>query len=58
MSHPVTDQLGLRLKTDEERTLKLEVLDLSGAVVQDLSTWSVAGSVYRNWDISDLAGGS
>ena len=56
--NPITEQLGLRLNTDEVRTLKLEVLDLSGALVQDLSTWSVGGSAYRNWDMSDLASGS
>lgn len=56
--NPVTDQLGLRLNSDAARTLKLEVLDLNGAVVSDLNTWSVSGTVYRNWDISALASGS
>ena len=56
--NPVTDQLGLRLNSDAARTLKLEVLDLSGALVSDLSTWSVSGTTHRNWDISALASGS
>lgn len=56
--NPVTDQLGLRLNADEARTLNLQVLDVSGAVVQDLSTWSVSGTTHRNWDISALASGS
>lgn len=56
--NPVTDQLGLRLSSDAARTLKLEVMDLSGAIVSDLSTWSVSGTAYRNWDISALASGS
>ena len=56
--NPVTDELGLRLSTDAARTLNLHVLDISGAVVRDLSTWSVNGTTYRNWDISDLASGS
>ncbi|MBK7945578.1 MAG: T9SS type A sorting domain-containing protein [Flavobacteriales bacterium] len=56
--NPVTDQLGLRLSSDAARTLKLEVLDLSGAVVSDLNSWSVSGTAYRNWDISELASGS
>lgn len=56
--NPVTEQLGLRLNTDAARTLKLEVHDLRGAVVLGLSTWSVSGSAYRNWDMSDLASGS
>ncbi|HRH38052.1 MAG TPA: T9SS type A sorting domain-containing protein, partial [Flavobacteriales bacterium] len=56
--NPVTDELGLRLRTDETHTLNLQVLDLSGALVKDLSNWSVAGSTYRNWDVSALASGS
>lgn len=56
--NPVTDQLGLRLNSDAARSLKLEVLDLSGAVVSDLNTWSVSGTTYRNWDISDLSSGN
>lgn len=56
--NPVTDQLGLRMNSDAARTLQLEVLDLSGALVRDLSTWSVAGTMHRNWDISTLASGS
>lgn len=56
--NPVTDQLGLRLTTDEARTLSLQVLDLSGSVVADLSTWSVSSTAHRSWDISALASGS
>lgn len=56
--NPATDALGLRLSTDEARTLNLQVLDISGAVIRDLSTWTVSGTTYRNWDISDLASGS
>jgi hypothetical protein len=56
--NPLTDQLGLRLSTDAARSLNLQVLDLSGAMVQDLSTWGVSGSASRNWDISALASGS
>ncbi|MEO8067818.1 MAG: T9SS type A sorting domain-containing protein [Flavobacteriales bacterium] len=56
--NPVTDELGLRLNTDAVRTFSLQVVDLSGALVQDFSTWSVSGSAYRNWDVSELAGGS
>lgn len=56
--NPVTNELGVRLSTDDASTLNLQVLDMSGAVVRDLSTWSVSGTTYRNWDISDLASGS
>lgn len=56
--NPVNNELGLRLNTEDARTLNLQVLDISGAVVRDLSTWSVSGSAYRNWDISALASGS
>ena len=56
--NPVTNELGVRLSTDDASTLNLQVLDVSGAVVRDLSTWSVSGTTYRNWDISDLASGS
>ncbi|MBK9274562.1 MAG: T9SS type A sorting domain-containing protein [Flavobacteriales bacterium] len=56
--NPVTDQLGLRLTTNEARTLSLQVLDLSGSVVADLSTWSVSATAHRSWDISTLASGS
>ena len=56
--NPVTEQLGLRLNTDAARTLNLQVLDISGAMVRDLSSWSVSGTTYRNWDISELASGS
>lgn len=56
--NPVTDKLGLRLNTDQARTLSLQVLDISGAVILDLSTWRVSGTTYRNWDISGLASGS
>lgn len=56
--NPVTEQLGLRLNTDVARTLNLQVLDLSGALVLDLNTWNVSGSANRNWDMSDLASGS
>ncbi|HMQ76668.1 MAG TPA: T9SS type A sorting domain-containing protein [Flavobacteriales bacterium] len=56
--NPATDQLGLRLTTDQARTLQLEVLDLSGAVVADLSSWSVSTTAHRSWDISALASGS
>jgi hypothetical protein len=56
--NPVTDQLGLRLSSDADRTLSLHVLDLTGAVVADLSTWNVSGTMHRQWDISALASGS
>lgn len=56
--NPVSEELGMRLNTDAARTLNMQVLDISGAMVQDLSSWSVRGSSYRNWDISDLANGS
>ncbi len=56
--NPVTEELGLRLSVDAARTLNLQVLDISGAVLRDLSTWSVSGTTSRNWDISDLASGS
>lgn len=56
--NPVTDQLGLRVHADEARSLTLQVLDLTGAVVMDLSTWAVSGNATRQWDISTLASGS
>ena len=56
--NPVSNELGLRLSTDDARTLNLQVLDISGALVRDLSTWSISGTTYRNWDISELASGS
>jgi hypothetical protein len=56
--NPASNDLGLRLSTVEARTLNLQVLDISGAVVRDLSTWSVVGTTSHNWDISDLASGS
>jgi len=56
--NPMSNELGLRLSTDASRTLNLQVLDVSGAMVRDLSTWNVSGTTYRNWDISDLASGS
>ncbi len=56
--NPVTDQLGLRLNSDAARTLSMHVLDLSGALVKDLSAWSVSGTTHRNWDVNALASGS
>lgn len=56
--NPVTDALGVRLNTTEARQLDLQLLDAQGRVVRSLSSWSVDGSAYRNWDISDLASGS
>lgn len=56
--NPVTEQLGLRIQADEARSLSLQVLDLSGAVVLDLSSWAVSGNATRQWDISTLASGS
>lgn len=56
--NPVVEQLGLRLSSDAARTLSLQVLDRSGALVLDLSTWGVNGSAIGNWDISALASGS
>ncbi|MBK9760393.1 MAG: T9SS type A sorting domain-containing protein [Flavobacteriales bacterium] len=56
--NPVTDELGLRLSSDASRTLNLQVLDITGAVVIDLSSWGVSGTAYRNWDISNLASGT
>lgn len=56
--NPVTDQLGMRLNSDAARTLNMQVLDLSGSLVLDLSAWSVNGSGYRNWDMSSLASGT
>lgn len=56
--NPVTNELGLRMNVDATRTLLLQVLDISGAVVRDLSSWTVSGTTHRNWDISDLASGS
>lgn len=55
--NPVTDQLGLRIQADETRSLSLQVLDLTGAVVLDLSSWAVSGTSTRQWDISPLASG-
>jgi len=56
--NPATQELGLRLNSDGMHTLNLEVLDLGGRVVRDLSSWGVHGSTYRTWDISDIARGS
>ncbi|MCO5275121.1 MAG: T9SS type A sorting domain-containing protein [Flavobacteriales bacterium] len=56
--NPATDQLGLRLNSDAGRTLQLEVVDLAGQHVLDLGSWAVAGSTWRNWDISGLANGA
>ncbi len=56
--NPVTDALGLRLHADAARTLQLEVLDIRGSRVLDLSTWSVSGTTRRTWDIGGLASGS
>jgi hypothetical protein len=56
--NPATQELGLRLNSNGTHTLHLEVLDLGGRVVRDLSSWGVHGSTYRTWDISDLARGS
>lgn len=56
--NPVTDELGLRLRTDATQKLKLEVRDIAGALVRDLSSWSVNGTTFGRWDISGLASGS
>lgn len=56
--NPATEQLGLRLNSDAGRTLQLEVMDLAGQHVLDLGSWAVAGSTWRNWDISGLANGA
>lgn len=56
--NPVTEQLGLRLSTDSPRNLSLQVFDLSGSLVNDLSNWGVSGTTHRQWDISALASGS
>jgi hypothetical protein len=56
--NPATQELGLRLHSDGTHTLQLEVLDLGGRMVRDLSSWGVHGSTYRTWGISDLARGS
>ena len=55
--NPVSEGLGLRLTTDALRTLSLQVLDMDGRLVRDLSTWGVSGTTYRTWDISDLVEG-
>lgn len=55
--NPVTDALGVRLNTNEAQQLDLQLLDAQGRVVRSLSSWTVDGSAYRNWDISDLASG-
>jgi hypothetical protein len=55
--NPVSDGLGLRLTAEAARTLNVQVLDPNGRLVRDLSTWSVSGTSYRSWDISDLAEG-
>lgn len=56
--NPVSEQLGLRLSSDAARTLNLQVLDLSGAVVMDLNSWPVSGTATRQWDIGGLASGT
>ena len=56
--NPATDQLGLRLSSDGQRMLHMEVLNLAGQQVMDLEDWSVQGSTWRNWDISGLASGA
>ncbi|MGV9011731.1 MAG: T9SS type A sorting domain-containing protein [Flavobacteriales bacterium] len=56
--NPATDQLGLRLSSDGQRTLQMEVLNLAGQRVMDLEDWIVQGSTWRNWDISGLAIGT
>ncbi len=56
--NPVTDQLGLRLSSDGARELELQVLDLTGSLVLDLSSWAVSGHATRQWDIGPLARGS
>ncbi|MFZ1618235.1 MAG: T9SS type A sorting domain-containing protein [Flavobacteriales bacterium] len=56
--NPATDQLGLRLSSDGQRMLHMEVLNLAGQRIMDLEDWSVQGSTWRNWDISGLAVGT
>lgn len=56
--NPATAQLGLRLNSDAGRTLQVEVVDLAGQRVLDLGSWAVAGTTWRNWDISGLASGA
>lgn len=56
--NPVSEQLGLRLSSNAARTLNLQVLDLSGAVVKDLNSWPVSGTATRHWDIGELASGA
>ena len=56
--NPATQELGLRLQSEGGHLLQLNVLDMGGRVVRDLSSWGVQGSTYRTWDISDLARGS
>lgn len=55
--NPVNHEIGLRLNTDAARTLKLQVLDLSGSLVMDMSTWGVSGNAYCTWDMSALSSG-
>ena len=56
--NPVNDQLGLRLHAVDSRNLSLRILDMHGAEVRDLSTWTVSGTSHRTWDISDMASGN
>lgn len=56
--NPVTEHLGLRLHSNAPRDLHLHVLDQTGAVVSDLSTWNVQGTMHQQWDLSALASGT
>lgn len=56
--NPVTDALSVRVNTTEALQLDLVVMDAQGRVARNLPSWTVSGSTYRNWDISDLASGS
>ena len=38
--------------------MNLQVLDVQGALVRDLSNWNVSGTTYRNWAIGDLPNGT
>ena len=56
--NPVTDALSVRVITTEAQQLDLLLMDTQGRAVRSFPAWTVSGSAYRNWDISDLAAGS
>ncbi len=56
--NPAADNVGIRLNSDHDHELRIELLDATGRSILQDGPWRVNGIAHRTWDTSGLSAGS